>query len=265
MSKTSIHSLSKLKQTGEKIVCLTAYDACFAQLLDEAGVEVILVGDSLGMVLHGETSTLGVTVSDIAYHSRCVRKGAKNALVIADMPFMSCSSPARALGNAGRLMAEGGAQMVKMEGGAWLSETIRLLDNNGIPVCGHLGLMPQSVHKFGGYRVQGRSDDGSSQIKQDALALQEAGAVMLVLECIPRNLAAEITQMLAIPVIGIGAGADCDGQVLVLHDMLGISGKRPKFSQDFLITNNSVKAAIIDYVAAVKQGSFPGIEHGFDE
>ncbi len=264
MSKISIHKLNEMKRAGEKIVCLTAYDATFAQLLDESGVEVILVGDSLGMVLHGEDSTLGVEVGDIAYHSRCVRKGAKNALVIADMPFMSCSTPARALGNAGRMMAEGGAQMVKIEGGAWLGDTIKLLDNNGIPVCGHLGLMPQSVHKFGGYRVQGRTDDGSEQIKRDAMALQQAGAVMLVLECIPSPLATEITRMLDIPVIGIGAGVDCDGQVLVLHDMLGITGRSPKFSRDFLSTNTSVRSAIEDYVDAVKGERFPAAEHGFD-
>lgn len=253
-----------MKRAGERIACLTCYDASFARLLDEAGIEVQLVGDSLGMVLHGRETTLEVTLSDMIYHCSHVRRGAKRSLVIGDMPFMSYASPYQALRNAARLLSEGGAQVVKLEGGAWLAETVRLLSERGVPVCAHLGLLPQSIHRLGGYRVQGREPEAALSIREDARTLEEAGAVMLVLECVPRALAAEITASLAIPVIGIGAGGACDGQVLVLYDMLGVSGKSPKFSKDFLASHSSIQVAVEEYVRAVKAGEFPGQEHGFD-
>lgn len=253
-----------MKRAGERIACLTCYDASFARLLDKAGIEVLLVGDSLGMVLHGRDTTLAVRLADMIYHCSHVRRGAERGLVVGDMPFMSYASPYQALRNAARLLSEGGAQVVKLEGGAWLAETVRLLSERGVPVCAHLGLLPQSIHRLGGYRVQGRGPEAALRIREDARTLEEAGAVMLVLECVPRALAAEITASLAIPVIGIGAGVECDGQVLVLYDMLGVSGKSPKFSKDFLASNGTIQAAVEDYVRAVKAGEFPGQEHGFD-
>jgi 3-methyl-2-oxobutanoate hydroxymethyltransferase len=253
-----------MKQAGEKIACLTCYDAGFAKVLDEAGIEVLLVGDSLGMVVQGRDTTLEVKLSDMIYHTAQVQRGAQHAFIVADMPFMSYATPFQALGNAARLMSEGGAQMVKMEGGAWLRETFQLLDSRGIPVCAHLGLLPQSIHKIGGYTVQGRDADAALQLKEDARLLQEAGAAMLVLECVPRTLATEITASSEIPVIGIGAGGGCDGQVLVLYDMLGISGKSPRFSRDFLVAHGNIRAAVKDYREAVKTGAFPAPEHGFD-
>jgi 3-methyl-2-oxobutanoate hydroxymethyltransferase len=263
MKRISVTTLRELKQAGEKIVCLTAYDASFARQLDEAGVEVILVGDSLGNVIQGHGTTVPVTVSDMVYHSACVRRGVGRALVVTDMPFMSYASPAQALGNAARLMSEGGAEVVKLEGGAWLADTVRLLSERGIPVCAHLGLLPQSIHRLGGYRVQGRESAAAAEMREHARVLAEAGAVMLVLECVPRALAAAIRRDLAIPVIGIGAGADCDGQVLVLHDLLGM-GARPKFSRDFLAGAGGIAAAVAHYVRAVKSGEFPAAEHGYD-
>ncbi len=260
----TITNLQAMKQAGQKITCLTCYDASFARLLDEAGVDVLLVGDSLGMVVQGRETTLEVRLNDMIYHSAMVRRGAQRSLVITDLPFMSYATPYQALGNAARLMSEGGAQMVKLEGGAWLAETVRLLDARGIPVCAHLGLLPQSIHNIGGYRFQGRTPESARQIIEDAKFLQQAGAKMLVLECVPRALAREITATLAIPVIGIGAGADCDGQVLVLYDMLGISGKSPRFSRNFLAANPSIPEAIKDYCRAVQSGEFPAPEHGVD-
>ncbi|OGT21065.1 MAG: 3-methyl-2-oxobutanoate hydroxymethyltransferase [Gammaproteobacteria bacterium RBG_16_57_12] len=263
MSAMTVNTLRKRKGTGEKITCLTVYDASFAAILDEAGVDILLVGDSLGMVVQGQDTTLPVTVEDMIYHTRLVRRGASKAFIMADMPFMSYATPQDALHNAGRLMKEGGAQMVKLEGGAWLLETVRTLTAHSIPVCAHLGLLPQSVHKLGGYLVQGRGD-AAQAIFDDALAMEAAGADAIVLECVPAELAARITRAVSVPVIGIGAGRDCDAQVLVLYDMLGITpGKRPKFSHDFLQAGGDIRAAVRAYVAAVKEGGFPGAEHSF--
>ena len=264
MSHTTIATLMQMKQEGEKITMLTSYDASFTRVLEGAGVDSILVGDSLGMVIQGQESTLPVSVDEMVYHTRCVARGRRDALLIADMPFMSYSSADQALRNAGRLMKDGGAHMVKLEGGAPQLETVRQLTLNGIPVCAHLGLQPQSVHKLGGYRVQGKDEESAREIKEDAMALEAAGAQMLVLECVPRDLAAEITRLLEIPVIGIGAGVDCDGQVLVVYDMLGItSGRRPRFVKDFMPEAGSVAAAVSAYVQAVKEQSFPAEEHVF--
>lgn len=265
MSKITVSTLRKLKQAGEKFTCLTAYDASFAQLLDEAGVEVLLVGDSLGMVVQGQDSTLPVSVTDMIYHSLNVRRGTSHALIVCDMPFMSYSTPAQALNNAGRLMKEGGAQMVKLEGGAVVLDTVRELTSHGIPVCAHLGLLPQSVNKLGGYKVQGRDAADAQNILQDAKDLQNAGADLLVLECVPTALARNISETLEIPVIGIGAGPDTDAQVLVLYDVLGITpGERPRFSKDFLAEAGSIPAAISAFVKAVKDGRFPRPEHSFE-
>ena len=252
-----------MKQTGEKFTCLTAYDFTFARVLDDCGVEVLLVGDSLGMVIQGQPTTLPVTVDDMVYHTRAVCRGARNALVITDLPFLSHTSPAQALENAARLMREG-AHVVKLEGGAYLSETIHELSKFGIPVCAHLGLQPQSVHKLGGYKVQGRTDDGAEKMLEEAKLLQEAGADLMLLECVPADLATKITQILHVPVIGIGAGAHCDGQVLVLHDVLGITADiKPKFVKDFMQGQTSIQAAIKAYIQAVKSGSYPSQEHSF--
>lgn len=264
MNLITLPHLRGLKKNGEKIACLTAYDASFAALLEQSGVEIVLVGDSLGMVIQGHDSTLPVTVDDMVYHCRQVRRGGQRLLRVADMPFMSYAQPADALRNAARLMGEGGAQMVKLEGGAWLLETVRLLTERGIPVCGHLGLTPQAVHQLGGYRVQGRDEKNASRIRQEALDLQAAGAALLVLECVPARLAAEISGELEIPVIGIGAGVDCDGQVLVVYDMLGITpGKPPSFVKNFLAGRDSIPAALRAYVEAVKSRTFPSLAHSF--
>ncbi len=257
-------TLQQMKQQGEKIAVLTSYDASFTRLIEEAGVEVLLVGDSLGMVIQGQESTLPVKVDDVVYHSQNVVRARRKALIVADMPFMSYNSATQALDTAARLMKEGMAQMVKLEGGATQLETVRQLVAHAVPVCAHLGLLPQSVHKLGGYRVQGRDEESAAVMKEDALALQQAGAQMLVLECVPAALAGEISQMLDIPVIGIGAGAACDGQVLVLYDMLGIaSGYLPRFVKNFLAERESIPAALAAYVQAVKEGSFPAAEHSF--
>ncbi len=263
-SPVTVATLRKMKRAGEKIVCLTAYDASFAAVLETAGVEVLLVGDSLGMVVQGHETTLPVTMDDMVYHTRNVARARRRALLVGDMPFMSYASPVQAITNAARLMQEGGAHMVKLEGGALQVETVRQLTERGIPVCAHLGLTPQSVHKLGGYRVQGREEAAAQAMLADARALQEAGVDMLILECVPSGLAAEITRTLEIPVIGIGAGPQCDGQVLVLYDMLGITpGKRPRFTRDFMQDRGSVQAAVAAFVQAVKSGSFPGPEHCF--
>ncbi len=262
----TIKTLRNIKIAREKIVALTAYDASFASILDQAGVEVILVGDSLGMVIHGEKSTLPVTVDDMIYHTRAVAKATQSALIMADMPFMSYSTAEQALHNAGRLMKEAGAHAVKLEGTSNQKEIVRLLVANGVPVCAHLGLRPQFVHKLGGYRVQGRDDSMAKEIVEDALALEAAGADVILLECVPSSLAGRITQTVDVPVIGIGAGKECDGQVLVLYDMLGITpGKRPRFSKNFLIEADqaSIEQAVLNYVSAVKQGLFPAEEHTF--
>ncbi|MBA3996093.1 MAG: 3-methyl-2-oxobutanoate hydroxymethyltransferase [Candidatus Accumulibacter sp.] len=254
--------LAKMRAAGEKISILTCYDASFAQLCDAAGVDALLIGDSLGMVLQGHDSTLPVTLADIAYHTAAVVRGSRRALVIADMPFGSFQeSPQQAFRNAAALMAAG-AQMVKLEGGTDMAETTRFLTARGIPVCAHVGLTPQSVHQLGGYRVQGKDDSGAARLLADALAQQDAGAALIVLEAIPAALAAEVTQKLHIPTIGIGAGKECSGQVLVLHDMLDIAGgKKARFVKNFMAGQPSIAAAVAAYVAAVRDGSFPGPEH----
>lgn len=254
--------LARMRVNDEKIAVLTCYDASFAQLCDSCGVDALLIGDSLGMVLQGHDSTLPVTLADIAYHTACVARGSRRPLVIADMPFGSFQeSPRRALRNAVALMAAG-AQMVKIEGGVNMAETTRFLCTRGIPVCAHVGLTPQSVHQLGGYRVQGRDDSGAARLLADALAQQEAGASLIVLEAIPQALAAATTGQLTIPTIGIGASRECSGQVLVLHDMLDISaGRKARFVQNFMAGQPSIAAAIAAYVAAVKEGSFPGPEY----
>lgn len=262
--KLTVPGLREMKRSGEKIACMTAYDASFARLLERGGVEVLLVGDSLGMVVQGHETTLEVRMADMVYHCRNVRCGAREALIVADLPFMGYAKPAQALGNAARLMSEGGAHMVKLEGGSWLTDTVAGLTERGIPVCAHLGLLPQSIHKLGGYRVQGREADTARRILADARALEAAGASMLVLECVPRSLAAEVSLALDIPVIGIGSGPACDGQVLVVYDALGISPASPRFSRNFLAGAGDLQTAIEGYVAAVKSGDFPAPEHSTD-
>jgi 3-methyl-2-oxobutanoate hydroxymethyltransferase len=260
----TVNTLRSLKQAREKIACLTVYDASFATLLDEAGIDVLLVGDSLGMVIQGRDSTVPVSMDDMVYHSAAAARGRRRALLMVDMPFMSYATQQQAMVNAARLMQEGGAHMVKLEGGSPQVETVAQLTARGIPVCAHLGLQPQSVHRLGGYRVQGRDAAAARTMLQDAVALQEAGADVLLLESVPAGLAAEITQAVAIPVIGIGAGPDCDGQVLVLYDMLGITpGKRPKFARDFMTDQPHIRAAVTSYIEAVKSGAFPAPEHCF--
>lgn len=262
-SRVTVTSLRKMKQTGEKIAMLTAYDASFARVLDNQGVDIILVGDSLGMVIQGHDTTVPVTMDEMVYHTRAVTQASQRALVIGDLPFMSYTSPEMALRNSARLMQEGRAHMVKLEGGAPQVATVAQLAHHGVPVCAHLGLQPQSVHKLGGYRVQGRDEAVAKQMLEDAKALQDAGADLLVLECVPVQVAATISQALSIPVIGIGAGRECDGQVLVLHDMLGISAKAPKFSQDFIGEGATIPQAVAAYVQAVKANSFPQDQHCF--
>ncbi|WML91188.1 3-methyl-2-oxobutanoate hydroxymethyltransferase [Thiothrix lacustris] len=261
--RVTVTTLRKMKREAEKIVMLTAYDASFAKVLDRQGVDVILVGDSLGMVIQGHDTTVPVTMDDMVYHTRAVVKACEHALVIGDLPFMSYTSPEQALRNSARLMQESGAHMVKLEGGAPQVATVAQLAHHGVPVCAHLGLQPQSVHKLGGYRVQGRDEAVAKQMLEDAKALQDAGADMLVLECVPVTLAAQITQALEIPTIGIGAGRECDGQVLVLHDMLGISPRAPKFSHDFIGAGATIPQAVASYVQAVKAGTFPEDQHCF--
>ena len=262
-SRVTVTSLRKMKQTGEKIAMLTAYDASFARVLDNQGVDIILVGDSLGMVIQGHDTTVPVTMDEMVYHTRAVTQASQRALVIGDLPFMSYTSPEMALRNSARLMQEGRAHMVKLEGGAPQVATVAQLAHHGVPVCAHLGLQPQSVHKLGGYRVQGRDEVVAKQMLADAQALQDAGADLLVLECVPVHVAATISQALSIPVIGIGAGRECDGQVLVLHDMLGISAKAPKFSQDFIGEGATIPQAVAAYVQAVKANTFPQDQHCF--
>ncbi|HET6726046.1 MAG TPA: 3-methyl-2-oxobutanoate hydroxymethyltransferase [Gammaproteobacteria bacterium] len=257
--------LAEMKRSGEKIACLTAYDASFAALVDAAGVDVVLVGDTLGMVVQGHDTTVPVTVDDMIYHCRMVARGLSRALLMADMPFLSYASPALALENAGRLMREGGAAMVKLEGNANQAEVVRHLAANGVPVCAHLGLRPQSVHKLGGFKVQGKTDAAARQIIGDALALEAAGADIVLLECVPSALGREIAERVAVPVIGIGAGPDADGQILVLYDMLDITpGHRPRFAKNFMGGAESPRAAIEAYVQAVRGGDYPAPEHCFD-
>jgi len=263
MKAVTIRTLQEMKRERRRFCCLTAYDASFARLAAAAGIETILVGDSLGMVLQGHASTLPVTIDEMAYHTRCVSRGASPALVIADMPFMSYATPDDAMRNAALLM-QAGAHMVKIEGGAWLADTVRLLSERGVPVCAHLGLTPQSVNSFGGFVVQGRDPAGAQRIMDDCRTIAAAGAALLVLECVPRTLAADITAQLPIPVIGIGAGAGTDAQVLVMHDMLGMNPRPPRFVQNFLTAGRDIAGAFAAYAAAVRDGSFPQPEHGFD-
>lgn len=263
MSLTTTQSLFKLKQQGEKFSCITAYDAAFAHLAEEAGIDVLLIGDSLGMVLQGQSSTLPVSMDDMVYHTQCVARGAKNALIMADLPFMANNTVEDTLTHSGQLM-KAGAHIVKLEGEAWLADAIVELSRRGIPVCAHLGLTPQSVNKLGGYRVQGKGNEEAERIKQACLDLEAAGADLLLLECVPTELADAITRNASIPVIGIGAGNVTDGQVLVMHDMLGVtSGHRPKFVKDFMAESASILEAFQRYNQAVKSGEFPGPEHSF--
>ncbi|QBF82360.1 3-methyl-2-oxobutanoate hydroxymethyltransferase [Shewanella maritima] len=264
MSKVTSSTLMKFKQEGKKFTALTAYDASFAGAFDSEGIDVLLVGDSMGMVLQGHSDTLPVTVDDIAYHTACVRRGIERTLLIADMPFMSYATPEQTMQNATKLM-QAGAAMVKVEGGEWLLESVKMLTERGIPVCAHLGLTPQSVHVFGGFKVQGRDNENAQRIINEAKAMEQAGAQLLVLECIPAQLAKTITEELTIPVIGIGAGKDTDGQILVMHDVLGISsGYIPRFSKNYLKQTGEIRAAVKAYIEEVEQGIFPGEEHTFN-
>ncbi len=261
MKKITINDLMKWKKEGRKFATSTAYDASFAQLFESQEMPVLLVGDSLGMVLQGETDTLPVSVDDIAYHTRCVRKGSPNCLLMADMPFMSYATPEQACENAAKIM-RAGANMVKIEGGDWLVDTVKMLTERAVPVCAHLGLTPQSVNIFGGYKVQGRDQEQADRMVRDAMALQEAGAQIVLLECVPASLAERITQILDVPVIGIGAGNVTDGQILVMHDMFGISANyMPKFSKNFLAESGDMHKAVAAYIADVEAGRFPDEAH----
>ncbi len=263
MAKITTSTLLKMKQQGEKISTITAYDASFAKLFDQAGIHAILIGDSLGMVLQGQDDTIPVTIEDMAYHTQSVKRGVENTLIIGDMPFMTYASTEQALTNASKLM-QAGASMVKMEGGQWLVDTIKALVERGIPVCAHLGLTPQSVNVFGGFKVQGRDEKKAQQMILDAQALEAAGAQLLVLECIPSSLGKAISKAVTIPTIGIGAGADTDGQILVMHDALGIScSYMPKFSRNFLKDTGDIKKAIELYIDEVSKRNFPGSDHIF--
>lgn len=264
--KVTLSTLQRHKQAGEKFACAAVYDASFAEIASSAGVEVLLVGDSLGMVVQGHDSTLPVTMDDMVYHLTMARRGNRGALLMADMPFMSYYSEGLSLDNAAHLM-RAGAHCVKLEGGSWIAESTRLLVERGIPVCAHMGLTPQSINRFGGFRVQGRDPDRAQQMIDEALLLQEAGASLLLLECVPVALAQRITETLEIPVIGIGAGPHTDGQIMVTHDLLGITPpdiKVPKFVKDFLAESDSgIRGAFAAYVEAVKSGRFPGPEHSY--
>ena len=263
-AKRTVPGLAAMAREGEKIAMLTCYDASFATVLDRAGVDALLIGDSLGMVIGGHASTLPVTLDEMVYHTRCVAAGARSALIIADMSFGSYQASAeQAYASAARLMAAG-AEMVKLEGGSWLAPSVEFLVKRGIPVCGHLGLTPQSVHRFGGYKVQGKTDASAQTLREDTRALVLAGMELLVLELVPAALAAALTAENSVPTIGIGAGPGCSGQVLVLYDMLGIyPGKPARFVRNFMTGADSIEAAVAAYVKAVKQASFPGPEHCF--
>ena len=261
----TLHRLREMHAAGEKIVMLTCYDASFARAMDEAGVDVLLIGDSLGMVLQGRDSTLPVTLEEVAYHTRCVARGNKTAWIVADLPFGSYQQSAEQVIASAVTLMQAGAHMVKLEGGGWTTPWVKLLVERGIPVCAHLGLTPQSVHALGGYRIQGRDAAGAATLKQHAIELSEAGAAMVVFELMPSAVAAGLTKILPMPTIGIGAGVDCSGQVLVLHDMLGLTrGKLPRFVRDFMAEGGSIDDALRRYVAAVRDGSFPSEAlHGY--
>jgi len=262
--RLTVPAIAKMAAEGRRIAMLTAYDASFAALCERAGVDVLLIGDSLGMVIQGHDSTLPVDLADVIYHTRCVAAGSERALVIADLPFGSYQAGPQEAYAACAAALKAGAQMVKLEGGAWLAPTVEFLVTRGIPVCGHIGLQPQSVNTLGGYRVQGKTADAAATLAADLAALTHAGASMLIIECVPRDVGAAITRAAGIPVIGIGAGPDCSGQVLVIYDALGLSPGRPaRFVRNFLTGRDSVEAALAAYVAAVKDGSFPAAEHCF--
>lgn len=263
MKKVTVSTLLKMKHSNEKIAALTAYDASFSKLFDEQGIDVILIGDSLGMVLKGDDDTLSVSVEELAYHTASVRNGAERAFVIADMPFMSYATLTQAYDNAAKLM-RAGASMVKLEGGEWLLETVSGLVERSVPVCGHLGLTPQAVNVFGGFKVQGRDHEQAEALVTSAQALEKAGIQLLVLECVPIDLAKRVSQLLDIPVIGIGAGVETDGQILVMHDMLGISANyMPKFSKNFLAETGDIRKAVSSYIQDVKSSQFPNKDHWF--
>ena len=264
MAGMTISKLTKMKAAGDKIVSITAYDASFAKLFANCGMDFMLVGDSLGNVIQGQATTLPVTVEQVAYHTEAVRRGAPDAFVMADMPFMSYATPEQACQEAAKLM-RAGANMVKLEGGDWLLETIRMLVERSVPVCAHLGLLPQSVNVLGGYKIQGREQSAAENTVRQAFALQQAGAQMLVLECVPTELGQLISEKLSIPVIGIGAGPHTDGQILVMHDMFGMnSDYLPKFVKNFLAEAGDLASATELYIKQVKDGSFPGPEHSFE-
>ena len=263
MKPTTVSTLRQWKQQGRKFASITAYEFSFARLFADEGIQVLLVGDSLGMVVQGHDSTLPVTVSDIAYHTETVRRGAPAALLLADLPFMSYSTPQQTFDSAAQLM-RAGANMVKLEGGKWLADTVKQLTERAVPVCGHLGLTPQSVNIFGGYKIQGRAEADAERLLDDALALEAAGMQLLVLECVPVALAKRVTDALTIPVIGIGAGTVTDGQILVMHDAFGITGGHiPKFAKNFLAETGDIRAAVRQYVTEVENGSYPAEEHSF--
>ncbi|UOO91856.1 3-methyl-2-oxobutanoate hydroxymethyltransferase [Vitreoscilla stercoraria] len=262
----TVSTLLKMKQAGEKITMLTCYEASFARLMSDTGVDMLLVGDSLGMTVQGHDSTLPVSLADMVYHTKAVARGNQNAMIVTDLSFGSYQqSKEQAFAAASELMAAG-AHMVKLEGGAWMAETTEFLQMRGIPVCAHIGLTPQSVHAFGGYKVQGKGDVAANALKADAQAHADAGAALVLMECVPAALAAEVTASLACPTIGIGAGVDCDGQVLVMHDMLGVyPGKTARFVRNFMQGQNSIQDAVKAYVDAVKKSEFPAAEHQFSE
>lgn len=262
--KVTTRTLRQMKANGELIACLTAYDAAFAAILDRASIDVILVGDSVGMVVQGRSTTVPVTMEEMIYHTQLVSRGSSRAMLMADMPFMSYASDDDCLRNAARLMKEGGAEIVKLEWGELEIDMVARLTECGVPVCAHLGLTPQAIHKFGGYRVQGREEKTAQKMKDDARALEEAGADVLLLECVPTSLAAEITRDAGVPVIGIGAGPDCDGQILVLYDVLDIApGKRTRFSKNYMAQEGSIHGAIETYVREVRGRTFPTAEYAF--
>jgi 3-methyl-2-oxobutanoate hydroxymethyltransferase len=265
LAPKTIAQIQAMRLQGEKIAVLTAYDASFAALMSQLGVDILLVGDSLGNVIQGHTSTTPVTLDQMIYHTRCVSRGNRSAFVVADMPFGTYSTPEDAMRNASQLM-QAGAQMVKLEGGRWLESTIRFLVERSVPVCAHLGLLPQSVHTLGGFKVQGKSPEAAAQLLEEARIVESAGAQLLVLEAIPSSLGKQVTEKIQIPTIGIGAGPDCSGQVLVMHDMLGaFPGRAPRFVKNFLTGQSSIEKAITAYVSEVKAGTFPGPEHCFKD
>ncbi len=260
----TVSDLARMKADGEKIACLTCYDASFAALEDRAGVDAVLIGDSLGMVIQGENTTVPVSVDAMVYHSRIVAAGLQRPFLIADLPFLSYATKHDALDTSRRLMQEGKAQMVKFEGGEIQADTIEHLSRRGVPVCAHIGLQPQLVHKIGGFKVQGRDDAVAQEMIRDARILEDAGADMLLLECVPSELGTEITANAKVPVIGIGAGPDTDGQILVIYDILGISpGRKPRFVKDFMADTQDIEGAVAAYVQAVKSGAYPAPEHAF--